>query len=127
MIAFGAGNLIQYYKMNKKSIVIDLYQAALRRSVFTIGYSMLGEKILKITPPSIQKFDLEDTGKLVAIVAASEMAREYLVKQKSLPEHINPICAPLPDTFFPCCSETVCSRLMKLSDFQYNYIGHHLK
>ena len=45
--------------------------------------------MLKIAPPSIQKFDLEDTGKLVAIVAASEMMREYLLKQKILPEHIN--------------------------------------
>ena len=49
---------------------------------------MLGTKILKISPSSIQKFDLEDTGKLVAIVAASEMTREYLIKQKILPEHI---------------------------------------
>ena len=30
-------------------------------------------------PPSIQKFDLEDTGKLVAIVDVSEMMREYAV------------------------------------------------
>ena len=50
---------------------------------------MLGKKILKMTPPSVQKFDLEDTGKLVAIVAASEMTREYLIKQKILPDHIN--------------------------------------
>ena len=50
---------------------------------------MLGKKILKIALPSIQKFGLEDTGKLVAIVAASEMTREYLIKQKILPEHIN--------------------------------------
>ena len=42
-----------------------------------------------MTPPSIQKFDLEDTGKLVAIVATSEMTREYLIKQKILPDHIN--------------------------------------
>ena len=42
---------------------------------------MLGKKILKMTPPSIQKFDLENMGKLVAIVAASEMTREYLIKQ----------------------------------------------
>ena len=42
-----------------------------------------------MVPHSIQKFDLEDTGKLVAIVAASEMAREYLIKQKILPDHIN--------------------------------------
>ena len=75
--------------MDKKSIVNDLYQAAVI-SVFAVGYSMLGKKILlKMAPPSIQKFDLEDMGKLVAIVAASEMTREYLIKQKILPDHIN--------------------------------------
>ena len=37
-----------------------------------------------MTPPSIQRFDLEDTGKLVAIVAASEMTREYLIKTEDL-------------------------------------------
>ena len=77
-----------YYKMDKKSIVNDLYQAAVI-SVLAVGYSMVGKKILNMTPPSIQKFDLEDTGKLVAIVAASEMTREYLIKQKILPDHIN--------------------------------------
>ena len=74
--------------MDKKSIVNDLYQTAVI-SVFTVGHSMLGKKILKIAPPSIQKFDLEDTRKLVAIVAESEMMREYLIKQKILLEHIN--------------------------------------
>ena len=74
--------------MDKKSIVNDLCQVAVR-SVLAVGYSMLGKKILKMTPSSIQKFDLEDTGKLVAIVAASEMTREYLIKQKILPDHIN--------------------------------------
>ena len=58
-------------------------------SVFSIGYSVLGKKILKIIPLNIQTFDLEDTGKLVAIVAASEMAREYLIKQMIMPDHIN--------------------------------------
>ena len=42
--------------MDKKSIVNDLYQAAVI-SVFAVGYSMLGKKILKMAPPSIQKFD----------------------------------------------------------------------
>ena len=74
--------------MDKKSIVNDLYQAAVI-SVLVVGYSILGEKILKIAPPSIQRFDLEDTGELVAIVAALEMTREYLIKQKILPDHIN--------------------------------------
>ena len=73
--------------MDKKSIVNDLCQAAVI-SVLAVGYSMLGTKILKMTP-SVQKFDLEDTGKLVAIVAVSEMTREYLIKQKILPDHIN--------------------------------------
>ena len=73
--------------MDKKSIVNDLYQAAVI-SVLAVGYSMLGKKVLHIAPPSIQRFDLERE-KLVAIVAASEMTREYLIKQKILPDHIN--------------------------------------
>ena len=39
--------------MDKKSIVNDLYQPAVI-SVLAVGYSMLGKKILKITPPSTQ-------------------------------------------------------------------------
>ena len=74
--------------MDKKSIVNDLYQAAII-SVLAVGYSMLGKKILRMTPPSIKKFDLEDTGKQFAIVAASEMTRKYFIKQKILPDHIN--------------------------------------
>ena len=74
--------------MDKKSIVNDLYHASVV-SVFAIGYSMLRKKIIKMALASIQKFDLEDTGKLVDIVAASEMTREYLVKQNILPESIN--------------------------------------
>ena len=74
--------------MDKKSIVNDLYQVAVI-SVLAVGYSMLGKNILRMTPPSIKKFDLEDTEKLVAIVTASEMTREYLIKQKILPDHIN--------------------------------------
>ena len=72
--------------MDKKSIVNDLYQVAVI-SVLAVGYSMLGKKILKIAPPSIQCFDLEDMGKLVAIVAASEMSREYLMKQNLTRSH----------------------------------------
>ena len=74
-----------YYKNGQEGIVNDLYQAAVI-SVLTVGYLMLGKKILRMSPPSVQRFDLEDTGKLVAIVAASEMTREYLIKQKILPD-----------------------------------------
>ena len=34
-------------------MVNDLYQAAVI-SVLAVGYSMLGKKILKMTPPSVQ-------------------------------------------------------------------------
>ena len=74
--------------MDKKSTVNDLYQSAVI-SVLAVGYSMVGKKSLRMSPPSVQKFDLEDTGKLVAIVAASEMTREYLIKKKILPDHLN--------------------------------------
>ena len=79
---------LKCYKLDKKSIINDLYQAAVI-SLFTVGYSMLGKKIFKMTPPSIQKFDLEDMGKLVVIVAASEMMKEYIIIQKILPGHID--------------------------------------
>ena len=52
--------LFSYYKMDKKSIVNDLYHASLI-SVFAVGYSILRKKIPKMVPPSTQKFDLEDT------------------------------------------------------------------
>ena len=34
---------------------------ALSPAWLAVGYSMLGKKILRMTPPSIPKFDLEDT------------------------------------------------------------------
>ena len=74
--------------MDKKSIVNDRKQAVVI-SVLVVGCSMLGKKILKIAPPSIQHLDLKDTRKLVTIVAASEITRKYLIKQKILPDHIN--------------------------------------
>ena len=74
--------------MDRKSIVNDLYQAAVI-SASAVGYSMLGKKIFEMTPMSIHRFDLEDMGKLVTIITASEMTKEYLIKQKILPGHIN--------------------------------------
>ena len=66
-------------------MVNDLYQAT---SVLAAGYSIIGKKILCLSP-SIQHFDLQNTRKLVAIIAVSEMTKEYLIKQKILPDHIN--------------------------------------
>ena len=73
--------------MDKKSIVSDLLSCITYISASSWLLSVR-QKILCIAPSSIQKFDLEDTGKLAVIVAASEMTREYLIKQKILPDHI---------------------------------------
>ena len=74
--------------MDKKCIVNGLYEAVVI-GVFDVGYSVLGKEILRVAPPSIQKCDLEDMGKLAAIIAASEIMREYLIKQKIPLEHID--------------------------------------
>ena len=73
--------------MDKKSFFNDLYHSALI-SVFAIEHVTLFKNGLKITPPSVQTFDLEDTRKLVAIITTAEMTQEYLIKQKLLPENI---------------------------------------
>lgn len=74
--------------MDKSSIVNDIYHASVL-SALSAGYSMIGKKLFKLSPPSIQKFDLEDMGKLVAIVASSEITMRYLISQKIIPEKIN--------------------------------------
>ena len=73
--------------MDKKELVNDLYHSSVISSL-AIGYSMVMKKILNISPPSIQKFDGEDIIKLVGIITASQMTREWLVKEKIIPENI---------------------------------------
>ena len=34
-------------------------------SVLAIGYTMLGKTLIKMTPPSLSKFDVEDAVKLI--------------------------------------------------------------
>ena len=43
---------------------------------------MLGKTLIKMSPPSPEKFDIEDGVKLVAIVAISDFTKDYLIKQK---------------------------------------------
>ena len=40
-------------------------------SALAEGYTMLGKAIIKMSPPSLGKFDIEDGVRLVAIVAIS--------------------------------------------------------
>ena len=49
---------------------------------------MLGKTLIKMSPPSLGKFDVEDSVKLVAIVAISNLTKDYLIKQKMIPNNI---------------------------------------
>ena len=93
-------------------------------SVLAVGYSMLGKKILRISPPSVQRFDLEDTGKLVAIIAASEMTREYLIKQSSYqmgPERLGSLHDPITSMYIKDgkCSDVKQRCISKCTSFHW--------
>ena len=70
-----------------KDIKESVYHGAVI-SVPAIGYTMLGKTLIKMSPPSLSKFDIEDGVKLVAIIAMSDFTKDYLIKQKFIPNNI---------------------------------------
>ena len=69
----------------------DIKESAYHRaviSVLAVGYTMLGKTLIKMSPPSLSKFDIEDGVKLVAIIAMSDFIKDYLIKQKIIPNNI---------------------------------------
>ena len=57
-------------------------------SVLAIGHTMLGKTLIKMSAPSLSKFDIEDSVKLVGIIALSDFTKDYLIKQKIIPNNI---------------------------------------
>ena len=55
-----------------KDLKESVYHGAIV-SILVIGYSMLGKTFIKMSPPSLSKFDIEDGVKLVAIIAMSDL------------------------------------------------------
>ena len=49
---------------------------------------MLGKTLIKMSPPSLGKLHVEDDVKLEAIVAISDFTKDYLIKQKIIPNNI---------------------------------------
>ena len=49
---------------------------------------MLGKTLIKMSPPSLGKFDVENGVKLVAIIAITDFTKDYLIKQKIIPNNI---------------------------------------
>ena len=67
-----------------KDLKESVYHGAIV-SILAIGCAMLGKTLIKMSPPSLSKFDDEDGVKLVAIVAISDFTKDYLIKQKNYP------------------------------------------
>ena len=76
--------------------MVENYTKDLKESVYhgavvsarAVGYTVLGKTLKKMNPPSLSKFDIEDGVKLVAIVAISDFTKDYLMKQKIIPNNI---------------------------------------
>ena len=65
-----------YTKDTKESV----YNRAMV-SVLAVGYTMLGKTLIKMSPQSLSKFDIEDGVKLVGIVALSDFTKDYISNQ----------------------------------------------
>ena len=76
--------------------MVENYTKAIKESVYhgavisalADGYTMLGKTLIKMSLPSLSKFDIEDGVKLVVIVAMSDFMKDYLIKQKIIPNNI---------------------------------------
>ena len=75
--------------------MVENYTKNLRESVYhgagvsalAVGYTILGKTLIELSP-SLRKFNVEDGVKLVAIVAISSFTKDYLIKQKIVPNNI---------------------------------------
>ena len=70
-----------------KDLKESVYHGAVL-SVLAVGYTMLGKTLVKMSPPSFGKFNIEDGAKLVAIIIMSDSTKDYLIKQKIIPNNI---------------------------------------
>ena len=76
--------------------MVENYTKDLKESVYhgavvsalAIGYTVLAKMLVKMSPPSLGKFDVEDGVKLVGIVALSDFTKDYLIKQRIIPNNI---------------------------------------
>ena len=68
--------------------MVENYTKDLKESVYhgavvsalAVGYTMLEKMLVKMSPPSLRMFDIEDGVKLVGIIALSNFTKDYLIK-----------------------------------------------
>ena len=70
-----------------KDIKESVYHGAII-SALAVGHTMLGKSLIKMSSPSLSKFDIEDGVKLVGIIALSDFMKDYLIKQRIIPNNI---------------------------------------
>ena len=70
-----------------KDLKESIYHGAVV-SILAVGYTILGKTLIKMSPPSLGNFNIEDGAKLVAIVAMSDFTKGYLIKQKIIPNNM---------------------------------------
>ena len=56
--------------------------------ILSMGYAMVGYKLLKIKPPDLGKLGVEDAAKITALSAGSLATQSWLVAQGILPDSI---------------------------------------
>ena len=71
----------------EKTVINLVYHSAVIGGL-SIGYTMLGKSLLKMKPADLGKLDFEDSAKLIAIITASLATKDFLVKQKIIPENM---------------------------------------
>ena len=65
--------------------MVENYTQDLKESVYhgavvstlAVGYTMLAKALIKMSPPSLGKFDVDDGVKLVAFIAISDFTRLF--------------------------------------------------
>ena len=70
-----------------KDLKESIYHGAVV-SALAVGFTMIGKSLIKMSPSSLGKSDVEDGVKLVAIVAISAFTKDYLITQKIIPDSI---------------------------------------
>jgi energy-converting hydrogenase Eha subunit G len=74
--------------MSEKNIMNVIYHSAVI-SGLSVGYSMITKRLLKMKVADLDKLNLEDSVKLVAVFSASIATKDFLVKQGIIPENIS--------------------------------------
>jgi len=76
--------------MTTKDLENLLYHSAVVGGL-SVGYSMVGIKLLKIKPADLGRLDVEESVKLVGTVALAFWTEKMLVKQPTSPKNLHKV------------------------------------